>query len=104
MDLHPLLAIEAWHGAWGIEDDILQITRCETGAMTISISVQRHEETSDADRRLSIYLYTLQHISSQNANLPLTLETTRRSTKQQRLVTDVGCQNRCMHIFRGSLR
>jgi hypothetical protein len=75
---------------WENEEDTLQATRFDTGTISISISVQRHEGVSDKDQRLGIYLDALQHTSSRDPNLPPTLDQTLSSSKRKRSVTIYG--------------
>jgi len=79
---------------WENGDDVLQTTKFDTGSITVSIGVKRHEESSDADRRLCTCLNMLQHTSSRDAHLPPTLEQADSSSKRKRPIEDAGSQNR----------
>lgn len=78
---------------WDNDHDTLQATMFDTGAITISISVQRSEGESDADRRLGTYLNTLQHTSSRDSNLPPTRKQIIPSSKRKRSNTDMAGPN-----------
>jgi len=78
---------------WENDDDILQMTKFDTGTIVVGIGMKRHEESSDADRRLCTYLNTLQHTSSRDAHLPPTLDQADSSSKRKRSIADAGGQH-----------